>query len=166
MANGQEAAILPEAATSAESAGRPRAALRLWWTFLRVSVRGLLLLILVIGCAMGWIAQIVRNGNIQRRAVAAIKQAGGWVVYDSEWDEDQHTSSWKPRWPKRLVDQMGMDYLGNVVFINLHDRGTDQVLMEVARLNHLRQLHRPGFAVTDAGLAHLGPARAPVTVPR
>lgn len=28
--------------------------------------------------------------------------------------------------------------------------------MQVARLRHLKQLHRPGFAVTDAGLVHLG----------
>ena len=159
MANGQDAAILPEVATSAEAADRPRVAPRGWRTLLRVSVRGLLLLILVIGCGMGWIAQIVRDANIQRRAVASIKQVGGWVVYDSEWDEDQHTSSWKPRWPKRLVDLVGIDYLGNVVFINLHDRGTDEVLREVARLKHLRQLHRPGFAVTDLGLAHLGRLR-------
>ena len=51
---------------------------------------------------------------------------------------------------------MGVDYFGNVVFINLHDRGTDDVLAHVGRLTHLKQLHRPGFAVTDAGLAHLG----------
>ena len=105
---------------------------------------------------MGWIARVVRTGQVQRRAVAAIYQAGGWVVYDTDWDERQNTSTWKPRLPKWLVDQVGVDYCGNVVFINLHDRGTDQVLTHVARLKHLKQLHRPGFAVTDAGLVHLG----------
>ena len=141
---------------AANVAGQPQPAPPRRRTFFRVSVRGLLLLILVIGCGLGWIAQIVRTGQVQRRAVAAIYQAGGWVVYDTEWDEDQNTSTWKPRWPKWLVDQVGVDYLGNVVFINLHDRGTDEVLTHVGRLKHLKQLHRPGFAVTDAGLVHLG----------
>ena len=33
--------------------------------------------------------------------------------------------AWQPRWPRWLVDRVGADYLGNVVFVNLHDRGTD-----------------------------------------
>ena len=77
-------------------------------------------------------------------------------MYDTEWEEPQNTSAWKPRWPKWLVDRVGVDSLANVVFVNLHDRGTDQVLEQVARLTHLRQLHRPGIAVTDGGLYHLG----------
>ena len=156
MANGPEGAVLLEAGMAANATGQPQPAPRRRRTFFRVSVRGLLLLILVIGCGLGWIARVVRTGNVQRRAVAAIYQAGGWVVYDTEWDEGQNTSTWKPRWPKWLVDRVGVDYFGNVVFINLHDRGTDEVLTHVARLKHLKQLHRPGFAVTDAGLAHLG----------
>ena len=119
-------------------------------------MRGLLLLIFVIGCGLGWVARVVRTGGVQRRAVAAIYQAGGWVVYDTAWDQAQNPSSWKPRWPKWLVDELGADYFANVVFVNLHDRGTDEVLAQVGRLTHLKQLHRSGFAVTDFGLAHLG----------
>ena len=77
-------------------------------------------------------------------------------MYDTDWDEPQNASSWKPRWPRSLVDRLGVDYFGNVVFINLHDRGTDQVMEQVARLTHLKQLHRPGIGVTDAGLRYLG----------
>ncbi len=138
------------------SAGEHQLAPRPRRAILRVSVRGLLLLILLIGCGMGWIVRIVRAGQVQRREIAAIYQAGGWVVYDTVWDSGQNASSWKPRWPKWLVDRVGVDYLGNFVFINLHDRGTDEVLAQVARLPSLKQLHRPGFAVTDAGLARLG----------
>jgi internalin A len=156
MANDPEGAVLLEAGMAASGTGQPQPAPRRRRGFFRVSVRGLLLLVLVIGCGLGWIVQIVRAGQVQRRAVAAIYQAGGWVVYDTVWDEDQNTSTWKPRWPKWLVDQLGVDYFGNVVFINLHDRGTDEVLAHVARLKHLKQLHRPGLAVTDAGLVHLG----------
>ncbi len=49
----------------------------------------------------------------------------------------------------------GIDYLGNVVFINLRDPGAAKVLMESAGLHHLRQLHLSWFAVTDAGVAEL-----------
>ena len=119
-------------------------------------MRGLLVLVLLAGCAMGWVAQIVRTGQAQRRAVSAIYQAGGWVLYDTDWDERQAISSWKLRWPRWLVDRIGVDYFADVVFINLHDRGTDNLLAHVARLKHLKQLHRPGPAVTDTGLAHLG----------
>ncbi len=156
MADDPEGAVLLEAGMAANGTGQPQPAPRRRRTFFRVSVRGLLLLVLVIGCGLGWIVQIVRAGQVQRRAVAAIYQAGGWVVYDTEWDENRTTSTWKPRWPRWLVDQVGVDYFGNVVFINLHDRGTDAVLAHVAKLEHLKQLHRPGLTVTDAGLAHLG----------
>ena len=78
------------------------------------------------------------------------------MLYDTDWDERQAISSWKLRWPRWLVDRIGVDYCADVVFINLHGRGTDHLLAHVARLKHLKQLHRPGFAVTDAGLAHLG----------
>jgi hypothetical protein len=156
MANDPGSSVLPAAGTAASATAGPGPAPRRRRTFFLLSVRGMLLVILVIGCGLGWIAQVIRTGNVQRRAVAAICQAGGWVVYDTDWDEEQNTATWKPRWPKWLVDLVGSDYLGTVVFINLHDRGTDEVLRHVARLRHLKQLHRPGFAVTDAGLAHFG----------
>ncbi len=156
MSRGPDGASLLDAGMPAEAAGQSETASRPRRAFFLVSVRGLLLLILLIGCGMGWVAQIMRSGAVQRRAVAAINQAGGWAMYDTEWEEPQNTSAWKPRWPQWLVERVGVDYLANVVFINLHDRGNDQVLEQVARLNHLRQLHRTGFAVTDAGLAHVG----------
>ena len=115
----------------------------------------MLVLILVIACGLGWVARIIRTGGVQRRAVAAIYHAGGWVVYDTAWEQAQNPSVWKPQWPKALVDWLGVDYFANVVFVNLHDRGTDEVLAQVGRLTRLKQLHRPGFAVTDAGLAQL-----------
>jgi hypothetical protein len=156
MASDPEGGGTLEARLPATAAEEPRPVPRRRRAFFLVSVRGLLVLILIIGCALGLIARIARTGALQHRAVAAIYQAGGWVVYDTEWDQRVNTSAWTPRWPKWLVDRVGVDYLGNVVFVNLHDRGTDQVLAQVGRLRHLKQLHRPGFAVTDRGLAHLG----------
>jgi hypothetical protein len=156
MANGSDYAVLLDAKPAADVAGQPLSAPRSRRSFMRFSVRGLLVLILIIGCGMGWIARVVRTGQAQCRAVAAIYRAGGWALYDTDWDERQATTAWRPRWPRSLVERVGIDYFGHVVFINLHDRGTDAVMEHVGRLTHLKQLHRPGFAVTDAGLAHLG----------
>ncbi len=52
--------------------------------FLRFSVRGLIVLVLVIGAWLGW---MVRSARIQREAVAAIENAGGEVLYDREWTD-------------------------------------------------------------------------------
>ena len=46
---------------------------RPWRRFLRLSVRGLIVLVLVIGAGLGW---LVRSAHIQRDAVAAITR--GW----------------------------------------------------------------------------------------
>ena len=88
-------------------------------------------------------------------------------------------SRWKPRWPRWLVDCVGVDYFGNVVFINLHDRGTDRLLAHVGAaqapeaiasprirgdrrrarapgaIENLQLLSLDGTQVTDAGLVHL-----------
>jgi hypothetical protein len=60
----------------AKSASRPSR------RFLRFSVRGLIVLVLVIGAGLGW---LVRSARIQREAVVAIVEDGGVVVYD--WQE-------------------------------------------------------------------------------
>ena len=54
---------------------------RRWRRYLRFSVRGLIVVVLVVG---GWLGWIVRGARIQREAVAAITRAGGRVAYDWE----------------------------------------------------------------------------------
>jgi hypothetical protein len=155
MADIENSAVLLEASYAVPTVSKPHSAASRRRRWFHLSVRQLLLLILLIGCGFGWVAKVIRTGQAQRRSVAAIYRAGGWVVYDTERAESQNPSSWKARWPKWLVDRLGVDYVDNVVFVNLHDRGNDGILACVAQLEQLKQLHRPGFAVTDAGLAHL-----------
>src|SRR5277367_1772029 len=53
---------------------------RPWRRYLRISMRGLILLVLVIGACLGW---VTRCGRIQREAVDAIWSARrGSVLYD------------------------------------------------------------------------------------
>jgi hypothetical protein len=58
-----------------------------WWRYLRISPRGLIIIVLVLGSALGW---IVNRAKVQRDAVAAIERAGGSVKY--EWES-------KDGWP-------------------------------------------------------------------
>jgi hypothetical protein len=121
----------------------------------RVSVRGFMVLVLATGAGLGW---MVRTARIQREAVAAIKQAGGSVAYDWEWNHGSAVPRSKIWPPKRLVDLLGFDYLGNVTAVRLSlgsTPATDKVLAQVANLHRLQRLDLSSSPVTDAGLAHL-----------
>jgi hypothetical protein len=49
---------------------------RPWRRYLRFSVRGLIVVVLLMGA---WLGSIVRSARIQREAVAAIRKVGGRV---------------------------------------------------------------------------------------
>ena len=49
---------------------------RPWLRYLRFSIRGLIVLVLMIGVGLGW---LVRSARIQREAVTSIQHAGGGV---------------------------------------------------------------------------------------
>jgi hypothetical protein len=127
-----------------------------WRPFLRFSVRGLLVLVLVAGAGMGW---IVRDAHIQRDAVAAIKKAGGFVKYDWEWEwrTGKNISGGKPWAPVWLVNLIGVDYFGHVTVVGLpmFPSAADATFAEVGRLRQLQLLFARSSSVSDAGLAHL-----------
>ena len=52
---------------------------RPWWRYLRFSLRGLIVIVLIIGGSLGW---MVQSARVQREAVAAIEKAGGIVQYE------------------------------------------------------------------------------------
>ncbi len=126
--------------------------------WLRTSVRGLIVLVLVIGAGLGW---IVRSAKIQREAVAAITTAGGWVKYDWEWSNRKSISGGKPWAPRWLVDLVGVDYFGHVTAVGL----PGAPVATIAQVGHLTRLQN--FAIysssnpyaepnlNDAGLAEL-----------
>ncbi len=123
-----------------------------WRRFLRFSVRGLIVLVLLIGVWLGW---LVRSARIQREAVAAIERAGGWIAYDLEpslggayLEQKQWTSSW-------LANVIGVDYFRHVCTVGVTPSGTAAELAQVGRLTRLKRLSLYGSFVSDAGLAHL-----------
>jgi hypothetical protein len=52
-----------------------------WRKYLRFSMRGLIVVVLVMGAGLGW---IVHQAHVQRDAVAAALKTGGAVSYDRE----------------------------------------------------------------------------------
>ncbi len=124
-----------------------------WRRLLRFSVRGLIVVVLVIGAGLGW---LVHEAHVQRDAVVGITAAGGSVFYDWERTNDVWISGGKPSGPRWLVDWLGVDFFGRVTEVNLgSSRLPDQALVEVGRLNQLQMVWVFDASFTDAGLVHL-----------
>lgn len=84
---------------------------RRYW--LRFSVRGLMLLVLVVGAALGW---VVREARMQRQAVVAIR-AVGIAIFDWQYTKGFIDWSSRPPWPEWLVARVGDEYSGHVILV-------------------------------------------------
>jgi internalin A len=121
--------------------------------WLRMSVRGLIVLVLLIGVALSW---VVHSAHIQRDAVAAIESAGGTVIYDWEAHNSPGASSIGPWWaPAWLMERIGIDYFGHVVSVSCFGSRYDAPLVQIQNLERLEYLALSHSRVVDAGLAHL-----------
>ena len=112
-----------------------------WQEFLRFSVRGLIVLVLLIGTGLGW---LVRT-QIQREAVAAIENSHGSVKYSWEWRNGKSIFGGKPWAPGWLVDRLGVDYFGHVTSVGIGSMSTasDAAIAHVGKLSRIEQLHLP-----------------------
>jgi len=113
-------------------------------------VRGLIVIVLVIG---GWLGWIVRGARIQREAVAAIQQVGGSVSYEWQWRNGQYVDGTDPCAPRWVVNRLGFDYLGSVTEVCNGNAEGDVVLAKVGMLHRLETLNMEWSHATDAGLA-------------
>ncbi len=123
---------------------------RPWRKYLRFRLRGLIVLVLVIGAALGW---IVRSARIQRDAVLAIQGAGGDVTYDWDWEYATSITAGKPRAPRWLVKLLGVDFFGHVTNVS-RLIATDTSIVHVGSLAELEGLSLVGSPVGDIGAAH------------
>lgn len=123
-----------------------------WRRRLRLDLRGLIVVVLVIGCALGW---IVHQARVQREAVAAIEKSGGSVLYDWDTGDKNSIPAAKPRTPRWLVDLIGIDYVGLVTKVRLPEGADPAIVVHIARLPRLQALFIVGSSVDDGGLAHL-----------
>jgi hypothetical protein len=126
---------------------------------IRISVRALMVLVLMCGLGLGW---AVRRAAGQRHAVEAIRNAGGLVWYDWQWKNSNPIPRGQPRDPGLLARQIGVDYISNVVAVQLPDQTPDSLLKHVRNFTALEELEidrefhaDQRFALSDAGLMHL-----------
>jgi hypothetical protein len=126
--------------------------------WLWISVRGLMILVLIVGAWLGW---TVRAARVQREALAAIEETGGRVEHDwewqdsSEWSSASNTKSAKPWGPEWLVDRLGVDYFGSIVSVTLGEQGSDAEMFHIGHLRRLKLLDLGGVPLTDSGLVHI-----------
>jgi Leucine-rich repeat (LRR) protein len=129
-----------------------------WRRFLRFSVRGMIVLVLVVAV---WLGRIVCQAHIQRDAVAAIRKAGGTVAYNWEWDQGKSIPGGRPWAPSWLVDLIGVDFFGHTTAVDLElplewpSGPANAPLAEVGRLNQLQRLRLSHASLTDAELGDL-----------
>ena len=126
-----------------------------WRRFLRFSMRGLIVLVLLIAIGMGW---LVRSAQIQRDAVAAIHEAGGQADYHLL--RDTAGTTWAPNW---LVAYVGIDYFDHIRQVTLNQDATDAELANVARLSGLEYISASSTRVTDKGLEYVDTPSTRVT---
>jgi hypothetical protein len=141
----------------------------LWRSWLRISVRSLLVLILLLASALGcWMHQV----RIQHEAVDAIQRAGGRVIYSWKWRNGALDRFGKPGVPEWLLQSLGPDFFYRVKYVvinaDLHSvkyvvidadfgrRADDSLMTQVGQLRELEVLDLHGNKeVTDIGLARL-----------
>jgi hypothetical protein len=105
-----------------------------WWHRLRFSVRGLVILVLVVGAGLGW---IVRKAHVQRDSVAAIQRAGGTALYDWQFKDGLPVQNGKPSAPTWLAERIGADYFQNVTYVSLSGSRSVGELVHVGQLDRL-----------------------------
>ena len=100
--------------------------------------------------------------RIQREAVKAIRQSGGWVSYYSEMGKGNLFLGENPGIRKWLSDFIGIDYFDHVSSVMLdphsptsHSPKLDATIAQVGRLTELDSLFLSQSSVSGSGLAHI-----------
>jgi hypothetical protein len=129
--------------------------------WLRFTLRGMFLAVLVAAIALAWLRYVVRQ---QRDAVEAIVRSGGGVVYVDGSSRGAlgvaalEAGPSGPAWLRRLL---GDDYFFDVVEVHLSGGATDDTLRVCKDLPELRRVQvTRAPKVTGRGLAHLRDAKS------
>ena len=96
-----------------------------------------------------WLGALVFRVNKQKEAVQWVRDHGGRVLYDFQWDgilaPDPFAPDPGPNW---LRDLIGVDYFGDITYIELADAKVGDI-EPLRGLTQLRQLYLGGTQVTD-----------------
>ena len=160
--------------------GKPSKAVELLRKRLRLSLGAMMIVVLGIGCVLGWVAH---RAHVQRDAVAAIttprRNTQGRVFYDWQFVAGKFDKNANPQWPKWmdhgplgkidkdarprgpkwLRDALGPDVFDTVVMVGIEgDNVDDEFLKNVGKLHGVEAVKIRGHAAPDltpAGMAHL-----------
>jgi len=103
-----------------------------------------------------WLSVIANRANRQRRAVEAIRKAGGEVTYDYQntigFRVEDDAPPPGPAWLRNLV---GIDYLASTVGVTINTDIADDGFEVIDELPKLKTAFFAGKGVTDSTLAHL-----------
>lgn len=152
------------------SASRPR---RFSWRgLLRYRLRTLLLLVTASAIGFAWWSYIVKQRvRPQQVAVAELRRTGGAII---KYDFQTRFNDRPPGWPAWLVDSLGLDYFGNVIYVALavDPDITDSQITHIGDLTQLQDLEMWRTGISDASLdkiaklprlSRLGLGETPIT---
>jgi Leucine-rich repeat (LRR) protein len=114
--------------------------------WLQFSLRTLLVLMLVCGCALGWLRHEVQRARAQREAAKPLEELGGDVVYNRVGGPVAY-------WLGQLLGE-DLDFEPTMVSLD-GTPVTDAGLTHLKGLPQLRTLILSHSKITDAGLKHL-----------
>jgi len=122
------------------------------WRF-QFSVRSLVVLVVAVAVPLGW---SVRKAERQRKAVEAIREAGGWVWYDYQFDKSGNLvrSAERPA-PEWLRKRVGIHFFTVVRTVANYRPKGDEELEHIEALVSLNVLDLNDAQITDAGLENL-----------
>ena len=133
--------------TTAPTTPKPR---RRWLQF---SLRTMILIMLLIGCGLGWFAHERKQARDQRKAAMEIKQLGGVAMQCGRYEPQNGWKSRVPSWLKRIL---GDDVFLTISYVSLRkSKATDKDLVRLRAFPQLKELDLSESHITDAGLVHL-----------
>jgi internalin A len=122
----------------------------------RLSIGAMMVLVVAIGCALGWIAHRAR---LQRAAITAIQKARGAAFYRGE---DARNVGSKSRAPKWLQKWIGRDVFDSITFATLTPGAQldDRLMTHLGALDRLEELSLGTSArperLTAVGMSQFG----------
>lgn len=124
--------------------------------WLRFSLRTLLIVVVLLSLALGWLAKEMVRAERQRTAVEAIREAGGWVYYDWEVKgSGSHTGGQESPVPALLVKLMGEDFFSDVAGVYLDRCADDETLGGLKVFPNIIVLKIDSCPISNAGLEHI-----------
>ena len=120
---------------------------RRWFQF---SLRTLMIGVVIVAIACGWIGRKIERKHQERDAVEELRKKGATVFYD--FNRVSKGSPPGPDWVRKLL---GENYFSEVEWVIEPGNLADDDLKIVSRLTQLKSLRLYSAKITDAGLVNL-----------